>query len=155
MVTMVGKQEDFADALFALCELDYDAIGAYEAAINRIENESYKQKLTEFKNDHVKHTVEITKLLKSRGKDFPNGGDSTKSLLAKGKVVIAELFGDNGILKAMKTNEDDTNTAYENLNNHKNKWTEAQVMLQLGWEDEKRHREWIEITLNEIEARKD
>lgn len=42
MATLVGTQKNFADALKALIELDYDAIEAYKAAIDRLENENYK-----------------------------------------------------------------------------------------------------------------
>ena len=36
-----------------------------------------------------------------------------KAILTQGKVVLADMFGDSAILKAMKTNEDDTVTAYD------------------------------------------
>ena len=42
MATLVGTQTKFVDALKELAELDHDAIEAYEAAINRLENEFYK-----------------------------------------------------------------------------------------------------------------
>ena len=42
-----------------------------------------------------------------------------KALLTKGKVVIAGLMGDEAILQAMRTNEADTNTAYERAVNFK------------------------------------
>jgi hypothetical protein len=34
MATMVGTQKSFTEAIKELVELDYDALGAYEAAIN-------------------------------------------------------------------------------------------------------------------------
>ena len=38
MVTMVGKQKSFIEAVKELVELDYDILGAYEAAIDKLEN---------------------------------------------------------------------------------------------------------------------
>lgn len=146
---MVGTQADFSKALYQLCELDFDAIDAYQAAVERLKNPSYKLQLTEFKADHIRHTQELIALLTSKNKEFPAGPDFTKGLLAKGKVVIANLAGDTGILKAMKTNEDDTNTAYERLNSHMDKWPEAVAVLQRGLADEQRHRAWIENVLAE------
>ncbi|MBL0942527.1 MAG: DUF2383 domain-containing protein, partial [Alphaproteobacteria bacterium] len=64
MVTLVGTQEDFEVALKELLELDYDAVEAYEAAINRLENQEYKTQLNTFKNDHERHIKEISALLK-------------------------------------------------------------------------------------------
>lgn len=144
MTTMVGTQDDFVDALRALCELDFDAILAYEAAIERLDNPEFKIKLREFCEDHRRHTREINELLTKHAHEAVEGADSTKSLLAKGKVVLADMVGDNAILKAMKTNEDDTNTAYERLVNHANKWLDAELILNNGLADERRHREWIE-----------
>lgn len=47
----------------------------------------------------------------------------------------------------MKTNEDDTNTAYERLNAHPKKWPEAIQFLEKGLNDERRHRAWIESVI--------
>jgi hypothetical protein len=40
MVTRVGMQTEFIEAVKELIELDYDAIGAYEAAIIRLERQN-------------------------------------------------------------------------------------------------------------------
>lgn len=143
MATLVGTQANFADALRELVELDYDAIEAYEAAINRLENESYKDKLDEFKKDHERHVKELNDILLAHGEKKVEGPDA-KQWLAKGKVVLANMMGDESILQAMRTNEEDTNTAYEKLNNHESKWSDASDALRRGLEDEKRHKRWIE-----------
>lgn len=147
MVTMVGTQTNFEDALYELCELDYDAIEAYEAAINRLDNKDYVNKMEEFKKDHERHVEEISNLLRKHQKEVPDG-PSPKNILAQGKVVLANMFGDEAILKAMLSNEQDTNTAYERLNEYKEKWDDAITMLSRGLEDEKRHKQWIQLTLN-------
>ena len=147
MTTLVWTQEHFHDALYELCELDYDAIEAYEAAINRLDNADYRTKLTEFKNDHQRHVQELTSLLKSHQAKVPDG-PSDKQLLAQGKVVLANMFGDEAILKAMLSNEVDTNTAYERVNSHKNKWPDSAEILSRGWNDEKRHKQWLDAIIN-------
>ncbi|MBS0351305.1 MAG: ferritin-like domain-containing protein [Proteobacteria bacterium] len=147
MATLVGKQAEFSDALKELCELDFDAVEAYKAAIERLENNSYKEKLKQFMQDHIRHTTELSQLLSQHQVKAPTGPGS-KSLLAKGKVVLGGLVGDKTILAAMKTNEDDTNTAYERLNAHQGKWPESVQILARGLEDEKRHRAWIEEVLS-------
>jgi rubrerythrin len=147
MVTLVGTQTTFLDAVKDLLELDYDAIEAYKAAIERIENQDYKSKLVEFKADHERHTEELSQLIRELG-DEPPKGPSAKQYLTKGKVVIANLIGDNAILLAMKDNEEDTNTAYERLNTHKHKPDMANDVLSRGRADEGRHREWLNRTLN-------
>jgi len=154
MSTLVGKQSDFAEALKELLELDYDAIGAYEAAIQRLENIIFKEKLIEFKMDHEHHTQKLTAILVAHNvSNIPQGPDAPKSWLAKGKVVLAGLKDDETILEAMLTNEQDTNTAYERLVNHPAKWPETDTMLRQGLADERRHKAWIEQNIEQAELK--
>jgi hypothetical protein len=52
MATLVGTQTDFSQAIKELLELDYDAVDAYKAAIERLNNLEYITMLTSFMNDH-------------------------------------------------------------------------------------------------------
>lgn len=107
MTTLVGIQNNFVDAIKELVELDYDAIEAYEAAINRITDENYKTQLQRFKEDHERHVKELNELL-SKHKEEEITGPSSKQWLTKGKVVLATQIGDRAILHAMLSNEEDT-----------------------------------------------
>lgn len=144
MVTLVGTQTDFADVLKDLVELDYDAVEAYQAAINRINNHTYKLKLAEFKADHERHIKELTDVLINHGERLPKGPSIGKQWLTKGKVVIATLMGDDAILLAMKSNEGDTNTAYERVNSREDKWPDSRDIIKRGLDDERRHKAWLE-----------
>jgi uncharacterized protein (TIGR02284 family) len=73
-----------------------------------------------------------------------------KSILTQGKVVMADLFGDEAILKAMKTNEDDTNTAYSRALERDDVPPEIYRTLQQNLEDERRHRSWIEQRIPQL-----
>lgn len=148
MTTLVGTQNNFIDAIKELIELDYDAIEAYEAAINRISDEDYKGQLQIFKADHERHVKELNHLL-SKHKEKEVTGPSSKQWLTKGKVVLANLVGDKAVLRAMHTNEEDTNTAYKRLNEHNNKWHDAEEILKQGLLDEQKHKRWIETQLKE------
>jgi uncharacterized protein (TIGR02284 family) len=118
MTTTVGTENTLESLLEDLIQLDYDAADAYQAAIDRLQNSSYRSSLAEFKRDHLRHITELGDILSSMGRTPPKEGDM-KALLAKGKVVIAGLIGDEAILQAMRTNEADTNTAYERAVNFK------------------------------------
>lgn len=148
MVTTVGLETDFITAIKDLIELDYDAIAAYEAAIERMDNETYKNKLNSFKQDHEKHIEGLSAFLQDKGKDGPTG-PSVKSYLTQGKVVLANLIGDRTILIAMRSNEIDTNTAYERINNYEDMPQEIRETLKQGLEDERRHLAWLEEILEE------
>lgn len=145
MVTLVGTQARFTDALKDLLELEYDATETYTAAVDRLNDENYKAKLNEFKADHERHIEEIRKLLKASGEEFTDG-PCGKQVLMIGKVAIANLIGDNSILKAMLAAEEDTNTAYERMLNHEDKPSSADEFVRRAREDERRHKQWLEET---------
>ena len=143
MVTLVGTQDSFARVIKELIELDYDAVEAYEAAINRLNSEDYKKQLSIFMEDHKRHIKELSELLTKHKEEPPQGPSNLKQWLAKGKVVIANIIGDATILAAMISNEEDTNTAYERVNAREDKWEDAQEIIKRGLEDERRHKEWL------------
>jgi rubrerythrin len=149
MVTKVGMQSNFADALRDLLELDFDAIEAYEVAIERLENPDYKMQLDAFKADHQRHTRELTTILKAHNEEAPAGPSAVKQWLAKGKVALGSIVGDNAILIAMLSNETDTNTAYERVSDHEDMWPDASEVLKRGLNDERRHKAWIESVITD------
>jgi uncharacterized protein (TIGR02284 family) len=142
MATTVGTQQDMNELLVRLVELDYDAIEAYDSAIQRLEDAECKRMLTEFREDHRRHTQDLGSILKESGQRVPTSGGA-KSLLTKGKVVLGGLAGDKAILQAMKSNEDDTNKAYERAVNTQGLPARVKDVLQRNLGDERRHREWI------------
>jgi uncharacterized protein (TIGR02284 family) len=142
MVTTVGTETTLESLLEDLVQLDYDAADAYEAAINRLQEARFRDRLREFRGDHLRHIDELGELLRKMGRTPPQQGDM-KSYLAQGKVVMGGLMGDKAILQAMRTNEADTNTAYERAVAFHGLSTETHQILQRGLQDERRHCEWI------------
>ena len=143
---MVGTESDYTTMLSDLASLDHDAIAAYDAAIARVEDSGIKEALRGFRDDHERHARELAGLITRLGGTPPEGAGA-KSLLTQGKVVLGGLLGDKAILLAMKTNEDDTNTAYERALNHDARPAATEDVLRRGLADERRHRAWIESTL--------
>jgi uncharacterized protein (TIGR02284 family) len=144
---MVGLDSDFQEVVCDLIELDYDAIAAYQTAIERLENSAFKAKLGEFLRDHERHVEELSVWIRQQGATPPDGPDM-KKVLTTGKVVMADMFGDKAILMAMKTNEEDTNTAYERALEHDNLPITARDLISRNLADERRHRAWIVATLD-------
>lgn len=142
MVTLVGLETDFKEVVVDLIRLDFDAVEAYEEAIVRLSDESLRGPMREFMQDHIRHTRQLAPLAQRLGEEPPREAGA-KSLLTQGKVVLADLFGDRAILMAMKTNEEDTNTAYERALNHEDLPSEARDLIRRNLEDERRHRAWI------------
>lgn len=151
MATRIGTERDPIKMLEHLMALDYDAIDAYQAAIERLSNDEYVSVMQQFKGDHERHITELGPIVTQLG-GHPPDGPGAKSLLAAGKVKLAKVMGDEAILRAMRTNESDANTAYEKALSKSP--PEAREVLQRGREDERRHLEWINSTLAGKEHRK-
>jgi rubrerythrin len=148
MVTLVGLQTDVVDAIQDLIELDYDAVEAYQAAINRLDNQVYKIQLRQFMADHERHIQELSTVLRRHSEEVPEGPSIGKQWLTKGKVVIANLMGDNAILLAMRSNEVDTNKAYERMSKRADLPVDISNIIARGLEDERRHKAWLESIIN-------
>ncbi len=149
MVTTVGTESELVDLLMDLIKLDYDAIDAYNSAIQKLKNKSFVDQMRVFRDDHERHTKNLRPFVTQLGKTAPTRGDA-KSLLTTGKVAMGALLGDKAILMAMKTNEDDTNTAYERATKHAGLTAELGKILSSNLADERRHRTWIEETMKKM-----
>ncbi|MEA3182857.1 MAG: hypothetical protein QOI59_6380 [Gammaproteobacteria bacterium] len=145
MVTTVGNETELDELVEDLVKLDFAVIVAYDAAIERLSNVEYQRQMREFRNDHRDHTQVLGAWLREHDHTPPDGGGA-KELLTKGKVVIAGLAGDKQVLQAMKTNEDDTNTAYERAIKHEEA-ADLVTVFEKNLSDERRHRTWIEATI--------
>ena len=149
MVTAVGTESNLVDLFNDLVRLDYDAIAAYQAAVDRLDNPDYPRTLRSFRDDHERHTRDLKPFVRELGGDPPNEA-GPKSLLTSGKVAIAGLVGDKAILRAMLSNEEDTNTAYERATRHDGLTASMKRVLEANLKDERRHRDWIESTLENM-----
>lgn len=147
MATATDSKQIISD-LNDLIHLDYDAIAAYQSAIERLDSAEYKAKLTDFMGDHNRHVEELGKVVRSEGGTAPTEGDAMK-ILTKGKVVIAGLAGDEAILKAMRANEEVTNTKYEDAV-EEGFAGPVQEILRRGLADERRHKDWLEATIKRL-----
>ena len=144
----IGKELRLVDTLKHLIALDFDAMSAYQAAIDRLGSPRYRRALKEFMTDHWRHTQQLTPIVEELGDIAPTHADA-KSILTKGKVLLGQLAGDRGILIAMHSNEEDTNSAYEQASARPDVPLHIREILQNALSDELRHRTWIERTLGQ------
>jgi rubrerythrin len=140
----MGKKGDMPGLIEELATLERDAVAAYDAAIDRLEDADNKAKVAQFREDHVQHLEELEKLAQKHGGRFPLDPGAL-SILTTGKVAIADLVGGDGaILKAMGTNEVQTVTAYENASANDAVPAEDRSVFERALEDERRHKAWME-----------
>jgi uncharacterized protein (TIGR02284 family) len=145
MATMTNERE-LIQLLNGLIELDFDAIEAYKAAVERLVDTSDKAQLGQFLEDHRRHVSDLSSLV-SQMNGTPKNHADVKQILTKGKVVLGGLIGDRAILQAMKSNEDDTNRAYEKALGKSIAPAHIREALERNLQDERRHRAWIEQRL--------
>jgi rubrerythrin len=145
VVTTVGTESEIKSLVQDLLYLEHDAIAAYDSTIEKLENPEYKRQIQAFRQDHSQHVSVLTEMATELGVDAPREGDM-KQMLTTGKVALASLMGDSAILKAMKTNEDDTVAAYERASQHGDAIPKSKAFFAKALEDELRHRAWMEQT---------
>jgi hypothetical protein len=139
------------EAISDLVELEFAAIAAYDTAIENLQNYEYKSKLQEFKYDHKVHINSLSDFLEEHNLDVPQGPGG-KQWLTKGKVALANMLGDRTILRAMVSNECDTNLAYERMCERNDKIDDVMILLKAAFEDEKRHKAWMERELEKVDV---
>lgn len=149
MATAVGKENDIEGLVTDLIYLERDAIAAYDASIERLSDTSLSTQVSEFRDDHLQHLDVLNEMAHETGAEAPTEGDM-KQMLTTGKVAMAGLMGDAAILKAMKTNEDDTVTAYERASAHEDAIPKSKAFFEKALADERRHREWMERTAQSL-----
>jgi len=150
MATLVGTQKDLNSLLTSLIELDLDAVEAYEAAIERVDLADARDALATFRDDHRRHVRELGAALRRSGRE-PPAGPEAMHWLASGKQVITALTGDKALLAAMKTNEDDTNTAYERAVVHGAVSPHLKELMRANLADARRHRAWLERRIETLD----
>lgn len=150
MTTFVGLQMDLHSLLKSLIELDFDAVRAYDAALARLTSDAYRATLSEFRDDHERHTEELSRVLRDGGRTPPKGPD-IKRLLTGGKVVLAGLVSDRAILYALKSIERDANVAYERAAKSHHVPPQLRDLLRASLADARRHRGWLEEQLEDEE----
>lgn len=133
------------DKLNELIRLDHDAVGAYDAAIHRLDVESIRARLREFQDDHRRHIAELSALVRNHG-GVPVERPDAKGFILKGFTAITSMMGNEAALRAMQGNEKLTNTSYGNA--LRENWPpEFRDVIERNYRDEQRHLAYIEDAL--------
>lgn len=152
MATLIGKESGVGSMLLHLIELDFDAISAYEAALERLESPLYQGLMRRFLLEHQRHVQELSQVIRDMGGRPPTGADA-KGILTTGRVVIGHLAGDVGILSAMRTNEEDPCTAYARAAARLDVPPPLRSTLARFLTDERNHRATLVETLEQAPCR--
>lgn len=71
MGTTVGKESKLENLLYGLMRLEYDAIAAYELAIDRLRESKLRSAMANFNEDHLRHVRELGEIFLDLGRISP------------------------------------------------------------------------------------
>jgi len=130
------------EKLRSLAQLDVDAVGAYDAAIARVKEPLVRERLNEFRVDHVRHVRELNAFIQELGGEPVQLRPDLKGAAMKGLTAMTSLMGTEAALMAMLGNEEITNRVYE-LALHFEWSAPVRRLIQKNRQDEERHITWI------------
>lgn len=142
MALSIEKQ---IEELNELIRFDHDAIGAYTEAIAAVHDSRVRDPLTRYREDHERHVLQLSEVVRRLGGKPAESAD-IKGVVRKTMTKIAGLVGEETVLKAMKSNEEAINKAY---NHHATLDFPADILdlIKRNYADEKRHLQWVEQAL--------
>ena len=134
--------------LRSLAQLDADAVGAYDAAIRRVDEPLIREKLNEFRIDHLRHLQDLNVFILQLGGEPVELKPDLKGSAMKMATAASSLMGTHAALAAMLGNEEFTNRAYEYALRFE--WSaEVRTLVEKNREDERRHVAWIQDALRD------
>jgi rubrerythrin len=138
------------DGLNDLLQLDHDAIGAYQVAIEKLEDPDQRMQITGFLSDHERHVRDLNTLIQELGgtpKNEPHATGPFKEALQS----LGGLGGDKGVLMAFRTNELQVRTKYDNYASKAVFWpNNVKALIDRNALDEERHYRWVSETLERM-----
>jgi rubrerythrin len=138
---------ELIDKLRSLFHLDVDAVHSYNQAIKNIDVSDYRQQLSRYRDDHERHIKDLSERIRALGVAPPDYSRDFKGFFLESFAAILSTTGTEGALQAMKSAEEITNHSYRDSIS----WDvdqDTKSLLKKNYDDEKRHLQWIEQTLN-------
>lgn len=99
--------------LHDLAQLDVDALGAYDVALAHISQPSVRERLEHFREEHLRHVVELNSFLRLMGAPEVELRPDVKGAMMKGFTTVSSWMGTEATLLAMMGTEELTNRAYD------------------------------------------
>lgn len=128
-----------------LIALDFDAVGAYDAAIHRIDIEPLRMSLRTFQQDHERHIRDLSRIVLTLG-GTPTQRPDVKGFFLKGFTAVTSMMGNEAALQAMRGNEELTSRTYRAA--LEEEWSdETRALIERNYSDEQRHLAFIEAAL--------
>lgn len=131
------------DGLNDLLQLDHDALGAYEIAIEKLEDRDHADQIAGFRRDHERHIRELNEVIAELGGTPVNEPHATGPF-KQALQSLGALAGDKGVLVAWRTNELQVRTKYDSYASKANHWPpHIKRLIDQNALDEERHYQWV------------
>jgi rubrerythrin len=142
-----GAAPEVVDGLNDLLQLDHDAIGAYDVAIEKLQDRDHANQILGFRRDHERHIQELNGLITALGgtpKNHPHATGPLKQALQS----LGGMAGDRGVLVSFRQNELQARSKYEMYAARANQWpADVKRAIDRNALDEERHYRWVADTL--------
>jgi rubrerythrin len=137
------------DHLNKLIQLDFDASLTYKDALVHVDDVYVRADLESFLNDHERHVMELTTIVRDLGGEPISAHRDIKGALLEGVTKLRARSGTLGALRAMRMNEKLTNKVYDKeAGVYMPPIAQAIVMENLA--DERRHLAAIEAHIDRL-----
>jgi rubrerythrin len=142
---------EILEGLNDLLQLDHDAVGAYEIAMEKLQDRDHADQIAGFRRDHERHIRELNELIADLGGTPMNQPHATGPF----KLALQSLgglAGDRGTLMAFRTNELQVRAKYDSYAAKANLWpTNIKRVIDACALDEERHYRWVSDVLGKDE----
>jgi rubrerythrin len=142
---------EILEGLNDLLQLDHDAVGAYQIAMEKLNDRDHADQIAGFRRDHERHIRELNELISELGgtpKNHPHATGPFKLALQS----LGALAGDKGVLMAFRTNELQVRAKYDSYASKANQWpTHIKRIVDACALDEERHFSWVSRVLGKDE----
>jgi rubrerythrin len=142
---------EILEGLNDLLQLDHDAVGAYQIAMEKLHDRDHADQIAGFRRDHERHIRELNELIADLGgtpKNHPHATGPFKLALQS----LGALAGDKGVLMAFRSNELLVRAKYDSYAAKANHWpTNIKRIIDACALDEERHYSWVSRVLGKDE----
>lgn len=142
---------EILEGLNDLLQLDHDAVGAYEIAMEKLNDRDHASQIAGFRRDHERHIRELSELILELG-GTPKFEKHATGPFKAALQSLGGLAGDRGTLMAFRTNELQVRAKYDAYAAKANGWpTHIKRVIDACALDEERHYRWVSDVLGKDE----
>lgn len=146
----VAAPTEVVDGLNDLLQLNHDAIGAYDIAIERLKNRDHAMQIAGFRADHERHIRELTPVIAQLG-GSPRNEPHATAPMKEAMQRLGAAAGDRGTLIAWRANELQVRVKYDSYAAAANSWPpEVKHLVDEQALDEERHYAWVAEALEDM-----